>query len=78
MDEMNDHWNVPEAPARPGSRVARIGRPAALVAGGVVAGAVLAGALPAGAETATGASTGPTVTRTNTPGARSVGRATLQ
>jgi hypothetical protein len=58
VDEMNDDWNLPPGPTRRGSRVARIGRPAALVAGGVVAGAVLAGALSAGAETLTGASAG--------------------
>ena len=58
MDEMNDDWNVPPRPPRRGSTASRLGRPAALVAGGVVAGAVLAGALSAGAQTLPGAATG--------------------
>jgi hypothetical protein len=55
LNEMNDNWNVLHGPSRRGSAVARIGRPAALVAGGLVAGAVLAGALTAGAASVTGA-----------------------
>ena len=56
LNEMNDNWNVPHGPSRRGSAVARIGRPAALVAGGLVAGAVLAGTLTAGAASGTGTS----------------------
>jgi hypothetical protein len=58
VDEMNDDGNVPPGSRRRRSRVARIGGPAALVAGGLVAGAVLAGTLSAGAASVTGAVNG--------------------
>lgn len=56
MDEMNDDWTLQERPPTRRSTVARIGRPAALVAGGLVTGAVLAGTLSAGAANLTSAS----------------------
>src|SRR5437764_2502931 len=54
MDSRNDEWQVPAPGAGQRSTVARVGRPAALVAGGLITGAVLAGTLTAGAATLTG------------------------
>jgi hypothetical protein len=56
VDEMNDDWTLQERPPRRRSTVTRIGRPAALVAGGLVTGAVLAGTLSAGAANLTSVS----------------------
>jgi hypothetical protein len=57
MDETDDDWQVRPGPSRRRSRLARIGRPAALVAAGLITGGVLAGTLSAGASTLSGGGT---------------------
>jgi|tagenome__1003787_1003787.scaffolds.fasta_scaffold20532799_2 hypothetical protein len=54
MNPINDDRPADPIATRPRSTVARIGRPAALVAAGLIAGGVLTGALSAGAATVTG------------------------
>src|SRR6478752_625878 len=54
MNTMNDDSQADPIATRPRSTVARVGRPAALVAAGLIAGGVLTGALSAGAATVTG------------------------
>ena len=53
MDSMNDDWPQAARAPRQRAKSARIGRSAALVAGGLVTGAALAGALSASASTDT-------------------------
>jgi hypothetical protein len=70
MDETNDDWNPQPGSARERSAMSRIGRPTALVAGGLIAGAAIAGTMTAGAADLTGSSSEATAGQYGPPGAQ--------